>query len=148
MKYPLIISSTSLLLPFLLLACSTHTRYPDEPTPHKQIVSSAPMSYLALAFPAEKTDLLALQLALVKHKNTAADKERWLLLRAIPYQWLTVEWQGEQLLLLAVGPFEVGPKLSAERQRLQSTFGPQLAMPAIAMHSTSKREQTLGQVLK
>ena len=132
--------SSSILFSIFLTACSTSVKYQDEPAHYQQENSSISVPYLALAFPSGNPELLGLQLALVKHKNQAAKKERWLLLHDVPYQWLWVEWKGEQLYLLAAGPFEIGYELSNQRRKLQKGIGQELSMPAVATYSLSDLE--------
>lgn len=128
----LITVSSNLLLPLMLIACSSQPRYQDELTTYRMVEDKVAISYLALAFPVHKPQQLALQLALVKHKTQAANKERWLLLHHVPYQWLWVEWQGEQLHLLAAGPFNSGQQIAAKRKMLQQGMVNLTSMPAIA----------------
>jgi hypothetical protein len=138
MKNNAVISfSSSILISMLLSACSTTVEYQDEPSYYSLKSSDISVSYLALAFPSSDTDQLGLQLALVKRKKQAAKKERWLLLHDVPYQWLRVEWQGQQLYLLAAGPFAVGRELTQQRRKLQNGIGQERAMPAVATYSAS-----------
>lgn len=139
-NHALISFSSSILLSIFLTACTTSVKYQDEPAHYQQENSSISVPYLALAFPSGNPELLGLQLALVKHKNQAAKKERWLLLHDMPYQWLWVEWKGEQLYLLAAGPFEIGYELSNQRKKLQRGIGQELSMPAVATYSSSELE--------
>jgi hypothetical protein len=117
----------------LLTACSTQFKYQEEPTVYPVAKGRVAISYLELAFPANKSQQLALQLALVRHKTQAAKQERWLLLHHVPYQWLWVEWQGEQFHLLAAGPFNSGQKLMNQRRLIQQGVGSLNAMPAVAL---------------
>ena len=147
-NHALISYSFSVSLILGLIACSNNVKIQDEPTYYQQINTSIFIPYLTLAFPSGKPEELALQLALVKHKNKAANKERWLLLQDIPYQWVSVEWKGEQLYLLAVGPYKIGLELAAERKKLQQSFDSQLPMPAIALYSSTDLDNVTQAVAK
>ena len=147
-NHALISSSLSMSLMLGLIACSNNIKLQDEPTYYQQVNTGISIPYLALAFPAGKPEVLALQLALVKHKNKAADKERWLLLQNIPYRWLNVEWRGEELHLLAVGPYNIGLELAAQRNKLQQYFDGQLPMPAVALYFSSDLENVTQAVAK
>ncbi len=144
--YPLLVG---VLIPSVLISCTTQMRYQDEPAYYSSLNSSSTsVPYLAIALPSGSPRQLALQLALVKHKNQAAEKERWLLLHHIPYQWLFVEWQNEQLHLLAVGPFNVGAQLSSARKKMQlgmSTLDP---MPAVATYISEDIKSVIRAVAK
>ncbi len=129
--------SSSFILSLMLVACSNQLTYQDEPTAYQKVEKKAAISYLALAFPVNNPQQLALQLSLVKHKKQAAKQERWLLLHHVPYKWLWVEWQGEQFYLLAAGPFDSGHRLAAQRRMLQQGLVDLSSMPAIAL-SVSK----------
>lgn len=121
----------------LLTACSTQFKYQEEPTIYPVARDKVAISYLELAFPVNKSQQLALQLALVKHKTQAAKQERWLLLHHVPYQWLWVEWQGEQLHLLAAGPFNTDQTMMNQRRIIQQGIGDLHSMPAVALLAPS-----------
>lgn len=121
-----------LLIPTVLIGCTTQVKYQEEPVHYSLNPPSISVPYLALAFPSGNPQELALQLALVKHKNQAAEEERWLLLHHVPYQWLLVDWQGDQLYLLAVGPYKIGSQLSTSRKKIQQGLSKQDPIPAVA----------------
>lgn len=148
MKPHLTYLTTSLLLPLILNACTTQVKYPDEPTHYPVSESSISVPYLALAFPSGNPSELALQLALVKYKNQAATQERWLLLHHIPYQWMLVDWQGEEYYLLAAGPYQVGNELASQRLRIQQGLAASLAMPAVATYTAEDLTSISSSVAK
>lgn len=117
----------------LLAGCSTQLTYQEEPAHYSIARNEAAIPYLELAFPVNKSQQLALQLALVKHKKQAANQERWLLLHQVPYQWVWVEWKGEQLQLLAVGPFKSDQIMMDQRRVIQQWDTSLQSMPAIAL---------------
>jgi hypothetical protein len=148
MKPHLTYLTTSLLLPLLLNACTTQLKYPDEPAHYVISESSISVPYLALAFPSGNPTELALQLALVKYKNQAAAQERWLLLHHIPYQWMLVDWQGDEYYLLAAGPYQVGNELASQRLRIQQGLAVSLAMPAVATYTAEELTAISSSVAK
>jgi hypothetical protein len=121
----------------LLTACSTQFKYQEEPSVYPVTRDKVAISYLELAFPVNKSQQLALQLALVKHKTQAAKHERWLLLHHVPYQWLWVEWQGEQFHLLAAGPFNTDQTMMNQRRIIQQGIGDLHSIPAVALLAPS-----------
>lgn len=127
--------ASSILLPLFLTACTTQLKYTDEPAHYPVSESSISVPYLALAFPSGNPAELGLQLALVKYKNQAASQERWLLLHHVPYQWLLVDWQGQDYYLLAAGPYQVGSELASQRLRIQQGLAVAEAMPAVAIYT-------------
>lgn len=136
--------SVLVIISLLLTACASSVQYLDEPLHYPLTRAKISVPYLSLAFPTSKPKELALQLALVKYKNQVAQQERWLLRHHIPYRWLAVEWQGQQLYLLAAGPFSVGAELSAKRKYLQQGLGLELAMPAVVSHSPEDMQALAG----
>jgi hypothetical protein len=129
--------SSCLSVLVLLTACSTQFKYQEEPKTYPVIRDRVAISYLELAFPVNKSQQRALQLALVKHKKQAAPQERWLLLHQVPYQWVWVEWKGEQFHLLAAGPFNSAHQLMTQRKKIQQGVDVLNSMPAIALIETS-----------
>jgi hypothetical protein len=117
----------------LLAGCSTQFKYQEEPAHYPIAKNEAAILYLELAFPVNKSQQLALQLALVKHKKQAAKQERWLLLHQVPYQWVWVEWKGEQLQLLAAGPFKSAQIMMDQRRVIQQWDRSLQSVPAIAL---------------
>ncbi len=120
-----------------LTACSTQFKYQEEPKIYSANRDKVAISYLELAFPVNKSQQRALQLALVKHKKQAASQERWLLLHQVPYQWVWVEWKEEQFHLLAAGPFKSAHQLMSQRRIIQEGMDVLNSMPAIALLESS-----------
>jgi hypothetical protein len=144
----------SLQLPLLLLtsllflaACTSTFKYQEEPSAYEPDKISLAIPYMTLAFPKAPSQDLAIQVALVKHKNQAAAKERWLLLHDVAYRWLWVEWQGESWHLLAVGPYKKGHQLSRQRRVLQRGIDTLSSMPAIALHGLQDSKVLSGEAI-
>lgn len=125
--------SSCLSVLVLLTACTTQFKYQEEPGVYPSSKNKVETPYLELAFPVNKSQQLALQLALVKYKKQAAKQERWLLLHQVPYQWVWVKWQGEHFHLLAAGPFDSGQTMMDQRRLIQQGIDVLDSMPAIAL---------------
>lgn len=136
-----------LFLLFSLVACTSKFKYQEEPSVYKAVKTPLATSYIALAFPQGSSQHLALQLALVKHKSQAADKERWLLLHNITYRWLWVKWQGGYWHLLAVGPYKKGRQLSAQRRVLEHSIDGLSSMPAIVWYGLPDSKLFSGETM-
>lgn len=127
-----------LSLSAFLVSCSSKFDYQAEPQVYSSMVHPPAISYLALAFPHDSDEQLALQIALVKYKHDAIKQERWLLRHQVPYQWILVELNQEILHLLVAGPYEAGPTLTQKRTVLQKGLGYSQGMPVMALGLLSK----------
>lgn len=131
----------------VLTACSTQFKYQEEPKIYPAVRDKVAISYLELAFPVNKSQQLALQLALVKHKKQAAVQERWLLLHEVPYQWVWVEWKEEGFHLLAAGPFKSVQQLMSQRRKIQQGVDSISSIPAIALLTPNSNAGLVSDVL-
>lgn len=126
-----------------ILGCSSSAIIPDELAIVPIVKPSIEVRYVDLLFPRSRHDMNSMQLALVNKKARAANIERTLLKRHVPYQWVCVEADGQPQFLLLAGPFKSLQQLHQQRLKLSLLLNldAKTSMPALAYFST---DQSIG----